>query len=74
MQTRATIPGTTYDTSMSVAARVRKIQSVMSGGSATEASLIQAINAAEGALPDLARIARDARRLLNEVRSREGVS
>jgi hypothetical protein len=37
-------------------------------------SVHASVNAAERAIPELHQIARDARRLLNEVRSREGVS
>lgn len=73
MTTRhATIPGPVYERAMSVHASVNTVRSKLTGA-ATEASLIAAINAAERAIPDLHQIARDARRLLNEVRSGEGV-
>lgn len=67
---RATVPGPVFDRAQSAFCAVRKLQSVMSSRSATEASLIQAINSAERALPELAHVARDARRMLTELRAR----
>lgn len=73
MTPRATIPGNTHDRLQTALHAMRQVQSSLSSRSATQAALIQAVNAAERSIPELQQIARDARRLLNEVRSIEVV-